>query len=63
MTSDSDVNFPQATADWGTIVAIGIHDASSSGNLLMYTNLDTSKAIASGDVLKVASGSLTVSLD
>lgn len=63
VTSDSDVSFPQATADWGTIVAIGIHDADTSGNLLMYTELDTSKTIETGDVLKIASGSLTVSLD
>jgi len=28
--------FPTATADWGTIVGVGIFDASSSGNLLAY---------------------------
>ena len=63
VTSDSDVTFPQATASWGTIVALGIHDALSSGNLLMYTDLTTSKTIDEGDILKVSSGSLTVTLD
>jgi hypothetical protein len=62
-TTDADINFPQATADWGTVVAVGIHDALTSGNLLMYTDLTTSKAIATGDILKISSGSLTVSLD
>ena len=62
-TTDADINFPQATADWGTVVAVGIHDALTSGNLLMYTDLTTSKAIATGDILKIPSGSLTVSLD
>jgi len=62
-TTDADINFPQATADWGTVVAVGIHDAATSGNLLMYTDLTTSKAIATGDILKISSGSLTVSLD
>jgi hypothetical protein len=62
-TTDADINFPQATADWGTVVAVGIHDAVTSGNLLMYTDLTTSKAIATGDILKISSGSLTVSLD
>jgi hypothetical protein len=63
VTSDADVTFPQATASWGTIVALGVHDALSSGNLLMYTDLTTSKTIDEGDILKVSSGSLTVTLD
>ena len=63
MTSDADITFPQATANWGTIVALGIHDALSSGNLLMYTDLTTTKTIDAGDILKVSSGSLTVTLD
>ena len=63
VTSDADITFPQATGSWGTIVALGIHDALSSGNLLMYTDLTTSKTIETGDILKVSSGSLTVTLD
>jgi hypothetical protein len=30
------ITFPLATADWGTIVAFGIFDASTSGNLLYW---------------------------
>lgn len=63
VTSDSDITFPQATGNWGTIVALGVHDADSSGNLLMYTDLTTSKTIETGDILKISTGSLTVSLD
>jgi hypothetical protein len=63
VTSDADITFPQATGNWGTVVALGIHDALSSGNLLMYTDLTTSKTIETGDILKVSSGSLTVTLD
>lgn len=63
VTSSADVTFPQATANWGTISHIGLLDALTSGNLLMYTALTTSKAIDSGDVLKIASGSLTASID
>jgi len=63
VTSDSDITFPQATGNWGTIVALGVHDALSSGNLLMYTDLTTSKTIETGDILKVSTGSFTVSLD
>ena len=59
-TNSADVQFPQATADWGTVTHIGIWDASTSGNMLFHTPLDTSKNITTGDVFKIASGSLTV---
>jgi hypothetical protein len=63
VTSNSaDVTFPQATASWGTVGWIGLNDASTSGNLLFHTPLDTSKTIDSGDIFKIASGSLTVTL-
>lgn len=61
-TNSAAVEFPQATADWGTVTHIGIWDASSSGNLLYHTALDTSKAIATGDIFKIASGNLSVTL-
>jgi hypothetical protein len=61
-TNSAAVEFPQATADWGTVTHIGIHDASSSGNLLYHTALDTSKAIATGDIFKIATGNLSVTL-
>ena len=63
VTSSGDVTFPQATANWGTISHIGILDALSSGNLLMHTPLTTAKTIETGDILKVSSGNLTVTLD
>lgn len=63
VTSSADVTFPQATASWGTISHIGILDALTSGNLLMHTPLTTSKAIDNGDILKITSGNLTVTLD
>ena len=61
-TTSADINFPQATGSWGTVTHIGIWDASSSGNMLYYTALDASKTIATGDILKIAAGSLTVTL-
>ena len=61
-TTSGDINFPQATGSWGTVSHIGIWDASSSGNMLYYTALDASKTIATGDILKIAAGSLTVTL-
>jgi len=61
-TSNADCTFPTATASWGTITHIGIHDASTSGNLLFHTPLDTSKTIDSGDIFKIESGNLSVTL-
>ena len=63
ITNSADITFPQATADWGTIVAVGLFDASTAGNLLWYGNLTTSKTVNSGDIFKISAGNLTVSLD
>jgi hypothetical protein len=63
VTSSADVTFPQATAQWGTISHLGLLDALSAGNLLMHTALTTSRDVEVGDVLKIATGSLTASLD
>lgn len=55
------VTFPTATANWGTIVAIGIFDALTVGNLLYYGNLTTSKVVDNGDQISFANGAITVS--
>jgi len=56
------VEFPQATGSWGTVAFIGLRDALSGGNLLYHTPLDASKTIATGDVFRIAIGSLTVTI-
>ena len=61
-TNNADVTFPQATASWGTVGWIGILDALSGGNLLYHTPLDVAKTIDTGDIFKIASGSLSVTL-
>ena len=57
------VEFPTAGGSWGTVVAAGIFDASSSGNLLAFADLTTSKTIDTGDVLRFNTGALTITLD
>lgn len=61
-TTTADITYPQATASYGTVGWIGIWDAVSSGNLLYHTPLNTSKTIDTGDIFKITSGSLTVTL-
>jgi hypothetical protein len=61
-TNSAAVEFDQASATWGTVSHVGLLDAITSGNLLFYTDLTTSKTIESGDIFKIAAGSLSVTL-
>ena len=56
------IEYPTATADYGTVVAVGVFDASSGGNLLAYANLDTSKVVSTGDVFRFNTGDLDITL-
>ena len=57
------VEFPTATGSWGTVTHVGVYDASSSGNLMAYATLSSSKAIAAGDVFRVPVGDLDITLN
>lgn len=61
-TNSADVEFAQATGSWGTVTHLGILDASSSGNLLYHTALTASKSIDTGDIFKITTGNLSVTL-
>ena len=61
-TNSADVTFPTCTASWGVVGWIGINDAASSGNLLYHSPLDTSKTLDSGDIFKISTGNLSVTL-
>ena len=57
------IEFPTATANYGTVSHVGVYDASSGGNLIAYAALSTSKVIETGDVFRVPAGDLDVTLD
>jgi hypothetical protein len=61
-TNSADVTFPTATGSWGVVGWIGINDAATSGNLLYHSPLDTSKTIDTGDIFKISTGNLSVTL-
>ena len=61
-TNSAAVEFDQATGSWGTVSHVGLLDAITSGNLLFYTDITTSKTIETGDIFKIAAGSLSVTL-
>jgi hypothetical protein len=54
------VQFPTATANWGTIVGAGIYTAATGGVLIDATPLQVSKTIGTGDVFAVPMGNYTV---
>jgi len=57
----SDIVFPAPTADWGTIVAFGIFDAATAGNLLIHGTLGTSKTVNNGDPApRMSAGALNI---
>ena len=62
-SNTASVEFPTATANWGTVSHIGIHDALSGGNMLVHGALTSSKAIDSGDVFRIPTGDLDITLD
>lgn len=51
-----------AGSNWGTVTHIGIWDASSTGNLLFYGELTTSKSVTTGATFSIAAGALDISL-
>jgi hypothetical protein len=62
-TNSAAIEWPTATGSWGTITHVAVFDASTSGNMLVYASLTSSKTIASGDVLRIPAGDLDVTLD
>ena len=62
-SNTSALEFPTATGSYGTVTHVGVFDAASGGNLIAYAALTTSKAIDTGDVLRVPAGDLDITLD
>ncbi len=55
------ITFPAPTANWGTVVAFSIMDASTAGNFLYWGDLTTSRVINNGDgAPSFASGALVI---
>ena len=62
-SNTSAVEYPTATDDFGTVTHVGVMDALTSGNLMAYATLTSSKTIATGDVFRVPAGDLDITLD
>ena len=57
------ITFPAPTANWGQITHVGIFDATSAGNLIMWGALGTAKTVNNGDPApSFAAGALDITL-
>jgi hypothetical protein len=61
-TNNAAIEFPTATANYGTVTAVGLFDASTAGNLLAYANLTTARTVNTGDIFRINTGDLDVTL-
>lgn len=48
-SNNAAINFPTPTANWGSIVAMGVFDAATAGNLLFFGSLTNAKTVNNGD--------------
>jgi hypothetical protein len=62
-SNTSAIEYPTATAGYGTVVAVAVLDASTSGNMLAYAALSANKTIATGDVFRIPAGDLDITLN
>lgn len=48
-SNNNTITFPAPTANWGSILGMGVWDSPTGGNLLVYTTLTTAKTVNNGD--------------
>lgn len=62
-SNNAAITFPAPTAAWGSITSLGIFDAATGGDLIIYANLTTPKTVNSGDPAPLfTTGALTFSI-
>ena len=60
--NSAQIDFAEATSNWGWITHIGIRDQAYDGNLLYFTAIGDSKNILTGDQFKVLIDKLKLTL-
>ena len=63
ISNSAKIEFPAATASWGTVAYFAIRDAATGGNLLAFDAFQTAKEVQISDKIELAVGALSVSLD
>ena len=60
--NSAQIDFSEATSNWGKITHIGIRDEAYDGNLLYFTELENAKDILSGDQFRINVAKLKLTL-
>lgn len=63
IANSTDINFPVASAEWGTIAFVGVTDAATGGNLLAYQAITNPRAVLISDRLRFLTGEFKISVD
>lgn len=63
VTNESDINFAESTASWGTITHFVVYDSATvgEGNLLMYGALSTPRSVETATIMTIKAGYLLLS--
>ena len=65
-SNTSAIEFPEATANYGTVVAVMIMPASSGGtasDMIVHAQLTADKTISTGDIFRIPAGDLDINID
>lgn len=57
------IEFPVSTSDHGTITAVGLYDAATSGNLVAFHALSPTKTYNTGETIRIPAGEFTITLE
>jgi hypothetical protein len=62
-SNGTDIPFPVPSGSWGTIVAWGLFDAASGGNLLYWGPITPNQAVVANAVVKIPAGAMDITED
>lgn len=63
LNNTNEITFPEATADWGTIVAFALSKTVNGADQVMYGSLSPSKTVVAGEALKIEIGEFSQTID
>lgn len=63
IVNGAEFKWADAGSDWGTITSVGLFDASTNGNLLVYGNLQSSVLIETGSIFKIPASGFTIHMN
>lgn len=62
-SNTSNISFPTAQSNWGTITHWALWDGISGGNMLMAGEADTTVVVNTNDVYQISAGALVIAFD